>query len=174
MAQWETARLEAEARLRLFSSPSSSAATSATTIIPIDNADNPNDVDKEPVDVFLRMWNSDVGKSFRNQNPVILALTNGEESGEAEASPSSCNTKQSSALTVSDVDETVKEERVKEEEERDEREEAESRREDETFQFYLDLAGGDDDLGLFQTNHQSCYSFFGSELSEVSLDNDPF
>ncbi|OMO78727.1 hypothetical protein CCACVL1_14161 [Corchorus capsularis] len=54
MAQWESARLEAEARLSkeslLFNSPSSSW--------------------KPDTDYFLRLWNSEVGESFRKLNGV--------------------------------------------------------------------------------------------------------
>ncbi|KAK6162402.1 hypothetical protein DH2020_002243 [Rehmannia glutinosa] len=57
MAQWETARLEAEARLSretLLLIPSSSLV-------------------KSEADYFLRLWNSEVGETFRN-------LKNGEQS----------------------------------------------------------------------------------------------
>ncbi|OMP00442.1 hypothetical protein COLO4_12681 [Corchorus olitorius] len=54
MAQWESARLEAEARLSkeslLFNPPSSSG--------------------KPDSDYFLRLWNSEVGESFRKLNGV--------------------------------------------------------------------------------------------------------
>ncbi|KAE9445269.1 hypothetical protein RHGRI_001607 [Rhododendron griersonianum] len=52
MAQWESARLEAEARLSkesLFLNPPPSSGTPSS-------------------DYFLRIWNSEVGESFRNVN----------------------------------------------------------------------------------------------------------
>ncbi|KAK7274498.1 hypothetical protein RIF29_15590 [Crotalaria pallida] len=56
MAQWESARLEAEARLSRESSL-------------FNNNPNPNSVvgsDKTASDYFLRIWNSEVGESFRS------------------------------------------------------------------------------------------------------------
>ncbi|XP_042503964.1 transcription factor MYB17-like isoform X2 [Macadamia integrifolia] len=60
MAQWESARLEAEARLSkesfLIPNPnpsSSSLSTSGSEVL-------------DPSDYFLRMWNSEVGESFRS------------------------------------------------------------------------------------------------------------
>ncbi|XP_077225716.1 transcription factor MYB17-like [Tasmannia lanceolata] len=63
MAQWENARLEAEARLSreresLLIFPSQSDPLHPTLTPP--NNSNP--------DVFLRIWNSDVGESFRRIN----------------------------------------------------------------------------------------------------------
>ncbi|KAL1830290.1 hypothetical protein DCAR_0209730 [Daucus carota subsp. sativus] len=54
MAQWETARLEAESRLSKESS----------LVIP------PSHTTKPDADFFLRMWKSEVGDSFRNLNKV--------------------------------------------------------------------------------------------------------
>ncbi|CAL5340060.1 hypothetical protein CsSME_00023950 [Camellia sinensis var. sinensis] len=66
MAQWESARLEAEARLSKESS-----------------LFNPTSFGRTSSDYFLRMWNSEIGESFRNihkgnknsacQSPVSLA-----------------------------------------------------------------------------------------------------
>nr|AGN52097.1 MYB-related transcription factor [Salvia miltiorrhiza]AGN52207.1 MYB-related transcription factor [Salvia miltiorrhiza] len=75
MAQWETARLEAEARLSkesmfLASSSPPGAATSR----------NP-----EGGDYFLRLWNSEVGETFRKLRK--------EASGRTDESPSSSSTK---------------------------------------------------------------------------------
>ncbi|XP_051132364.1 transcription factor MYB17 [Andrographis paniculata] len=51
MAQWESARLEAEARL-------SKESLNLT----------PSSADKSEGDYFLRLWNSEVGETFRNYN----------------------------------------------------------------------------------------------------------
>jgi transcription factor MYB, plant len=62
MAQWETARLEAEARLSLLSS------TSATTIVTSATASSSSSTvapEHAAPDIFLRLWNSEVGDSFR-------------------------------------------------------------------------------------------------------------
>uniref|UniRef100_A0ACD5YM50 Uncharacterized protein n=2 Tax=Avena sativa TaxID=4498 RepID=A0ACD5YM50_AVESA len=72
MAQWETARLEAEARLSLLSS-SSSSATAATTASTTSGSSSSTAADAgdagKPSDVFLRLWNSDIGSSFRKVAP---------------------------------------------------------------------------------------------------------
>ncbi|CAL5020634.1 unnamed protein product [Urochloa decumbens] len=82
MAQWETARLEAEARLSLSllasSSSSSSggamAATAATTSASASSsastffAADKSAAAARPVDVFLRLWSSDIGDAFRRRN----------------------------------------------------------------------------------------------------------
>ncbi|CAD6250110.1 unnamed protein product [Miscanthus lutarioriparius] len=71
MAQWETARLEAEARLSLLatSSSSSSGATAATAAATSASSSS-SAVDlkaccSKPGDIFLRLWSSDIGDSFR-------------------------------------------------------------------------------------------------------------
>ncbi|KAK1418704.1 hypothetical protein QVD17_27850 [Tagetes erecta] len=56
MAQWESARLEAEARLSM---ESSILLASSTPLPP---------VKKTNTDYFLRIWHSEVGNSFRNIN----------------------------------------------------------------------------------------------------------
>ncbi|XP_076888391.1 transcription factor MYB17-like [Bidens hawaiensis] len=56
MAQWESARLEAEARLSM---ESSILLTPSTPLPPIKKTDT---------DYFLKIWHSDVGNSFRNFN----------------------------------------------------------------------------------------------------------
>jgi transcription factor MYB, plant len=60
MAQWETARLEAEARLSLLSSSATTTTTSATGSSSSSAADH-----AAAPDIFLRLWNSEVGESFR-------------------------------------------------------------------------------------------------------------
>ncbi|KAD3069132.1 hypothetical protein R6Q59_016877 [Mikania micrantha] len=75
MAQWESARLEAEARLSM-ESLSFSLLTS------------PNNVTN--TDYFLRVWNSEVGESFRKGKPVCF-------------SPASQATASSTTTTVTDM-----------------------------------------------------------------------
>ncbi|GAU49574.1 hypothetical protein TSUD_179880 [Trifolium subterraneum] len=60
MAQWESARLEAEARLSIESSHFNN------------NNNNPNSITKtdSSSDYFLRIWNSEVGDAFRNVNKI--------------------------------------------------------------------------------------------------------
>jgi transcription factor MYB, plant len=64
MAQWETARLEAEARLSVLAAASFSShgAATATTTSASSTAGAAGD---EPADVYLRLWSSDIGDSFR-------------------------------------------------------------------------------------------------------------
>ena len=70
MAQWETARLEAEARLSLRSS-SAAAATVTTTSGSSASTAAAADAAAKPSDVFLRLWNSDIGSSFRKVTPPV-------------------------------------------------------------------------------------------------------
>ena len=63
MAQWEAARLEAEARLSLLSS---SAATTVTSATAASSSSSTAAAEHEAApDIFLRLWNSAVGESFR-------------------------------------------------------------------------------------------------------------
>eukprot|EP00253_Pinus_taeda_P018542 PITA_18542 len=71
-AQWENARLEAEARLSreslLMSSISASSyRTNKPITMPEDNA---------PTDYFLRIWNSEAGKAFRKECSIIKKSCN--------------------------------------------------------------------------------------------------
>ncbi|RCV34701.1 LOW QUALITY PROTEIN: hypothetical protein SETIT_7G179800v2 [Setaria italica] len=61
MAQWETARLEAEARLSLLSSSAATTLTSAAAAA----ASSSTAAEHAAPDIFLRLWNSEVGESFR-------------------------------------------------------------------------------------------------------------
>uniref|UniRef100_A0ACD5UD15 Uncharacterized protein n=1 Tax=Avena sativa TaxID=4498 RepID=A0ACD5UD15_AVESA len=63
-AQWETARLEAEARLSMLST-TSAATTSVTASSSSSTAEH--GADAPPSDVFLRLWNSEVGDTFRRK-----------------------------------------------------------------------------------------------------------
>ncbi|KAL5215521.1 hypothetical protein ABZP36_006922 [Zizania latifolia] len=72
MAQWETARLEAEARLSLLSgttslagTTSSVAASSSSSSTVAAGADHASDASP---DIYLRLWNSEVGDSFRKSS----------------------------------------------------------------------------------------------------------
>lgn len=76
MAQWESARLEAEARLSLES-----------TLL------NPPSKGRSEPDLFLRLWNSDVGKTFRKVNK-------GEEASQSPDSSSSTKCGSLSGMTT--------------------------------------------------------------------------
>ncbi|GJN21696.1 hypothetical protein PR202_gb09199 [Eleusine coracana subsp. coracana] len=69
MAQWETARLEAEARLSLLAAASSSsgAATAATTTSASSSSTLGGAAGDKPADIYLRLWSSDIGDSFRKK-----------------------------------------------------------------------------------------------------------
>ncbi|PUZ48180.1 hypothetical protein GQ55_7G225200 [Panicum hallii var. hallii] len=63
MTQWETARLEAEARLSLLSSSATTTIASATAA---SSSSSTAAAEHEAApDIFLRLWNSAVGESFR-------------------------------------------------------------------------------------------------------------
>jgi myb proto-oncogene protein len=67
-AQWENARLEAEARLSRESllMSSNSAAGYHTNNSTVETTTMPND--NPPADYFLKIWNSEAGKAFRKEN----------------------------------------------------------------------------------------------------------
>ncbi|CAN6276402.1 unnamed protein product [Urochloa humidicola] len=71
MAQWETARLEAEARLSLLSS--SAATTTATSAAAAASSASSTAADHAAPDIFLRLWNSEVGASFRGSAQGVAA-----------------------------------------------------------------------------------------------------
>ncbi|KAG0534954.1 hypothetical protein BDA96_04G324100 [Sorghum bicolor] len=80
MAQWETARLQAEARLSLLATASSSsgATATATTAAATTSASSSSTVDlkaccAKPADIFLRLWSSDIGDSFRRSRKTAAA-----------------------------------------------------------------------------------------------------
>ncbi|WOL06061.1 hypothetical protein Cni_G14793 [Canna indica] len=137
MAQWESARLEAEARLSreslLFCGRSTPAATSS---IPADNAVEHEAALLPPApepDFFLRIWNSDVGAAFRRRSPDC-------------AESKSCVTiaPPPTAPAGMDVDSSGSNEILPEESS------------DEAYQLYLDFAG--DDLGLLHGQFSSLFS----------------
>ncbi|KAK8969226.1 Protein ODORANT1 [Platanthera guangdongensis] len=163
MAQWESARLEAEARLSresiLFSSSAAAALSAADHCTAA--AEEEAMSAKPESDFFLRMWNSEVGDSFRKplmrcavetpvppaegtpDPPAATASVEGEckscvsAGGEAPSGPDSSSSNM--------VDETS----------------------EETYQIYLNLAG--DELSLFH-GHVGGFSLFSADLSDVFLD----
>ncbi|CAL9780968.1 unnamed protein product [Musa acuminata subsp. burmannicoides] len=173
MAQWESARLEAEARLSresLFAHSASAAAAAAVT----NPAVNLPPLKPEP-DFFLRIWNSEIGDAFRK---TATSATD-------ESSPESSFTRQSSAAAVKTEPPPAA------------REETESKScvtgggppvvagmddssgsnevvddvSEESYQLYLDFGSGDDDLGLFGGQVGAFSSLFSSDLNvETSLD----
>ncbi|EAZ31445.1 hypothetical protein OsJ_15582 [Oryza sativa Japonica Group] len=64
MAQWETARLEAEARLSLLSG-TTSVATASVAASSSSSSTAAGGGAEAPQDIYLRLWNSEVGDSFR-------------------------------------------------------------------------------------------------------------
>ncbi|KAL6903767.1 hypothetical protein ACP4OV_004580 [Aristida adscensionis] len=64
MAQWETARLEAEARLSLL--PSSATTVTSVTASSSTSSTVAGAAEHAAPDIFLRLWNSEVGESFRS------------------------------------------------------------------------------------------------------------
>ncbi|KAK3144148.1 hypothetical protein QOZ80_4AG0309350 [Eleusine coracana subsp. coracana] len=99
MAQWETARLEAEARLSLLSSSATSASASSSSSA----ADHHHTAALEP-DIFLRLWNSEVGESFRirgaaaqppHHQPALVAAPGDDHS-------SAVSTTNNAAATMAD------------------------------------------------------------------------
>ncbi|KAK1289169.1 Transcription repressor MYB5 [Acorus calamus] len=79
MAQWESARLEAEARLSRESM--------------LFSCIDPQQQQQSVVDIFLRIWNSEIGESFRT--PIAASVK-----AEAE-SPALSSSKRDSTVTVS-------------------------------------------------------------------------
>ncbi|CAM0945061.1 unnamed protein product [Alopecurus aequalis] len=88
MAQWETARLEAEARLSLLSS-SSAAATATTTSGSSSSTGADAGAAAKPSDVFLRLWDSDIGSSFRKVTPLVSVKEEAVLPGEYDSSAAS-------------------------------------------------------------------------------------
>ncbi|KAF0893696.1 hypothetical protein E2562_029376 [Oryza meyeriana var. granulata] len=93
MAQWETARLEAEARLSLLSSTTSAttasvAASSSSSSTVAAGADHGAEA---PPDIYLRLWNSEVGDSFRKSalSAAREAAAHGSDEGVVPVSAAS-------------------------------------------------------------------------------------
>ncbi|KAF8768805.1 hypothetical protein HU200_007368 [Digitaria exilis] len=70
MAQWETARLEAEARLSLAAASSSPTGTTTTSV---SSSSAVAEKDPKAADIFLRLWSSDIGDSFRRRKATEAA-----------------------------------------------------------------------------------------------------
>ncbi|XP_020083824.1 myb-related protein Myb4 [Ananas comosus] len=165
MAQWESARLEAEARLSreslLFSSSAAAAAASAASVGARNESDSPPHSNAEP-DFFLRMWNSEIGDAFRKpvsgDSSIADAAVKVETPAREETESKSCVSVAAAAAAAAvggrgddssgsnEVEETS---------------------EEETYDLYLDFGG--DDLGVF-SGHLGSFSLFGSDLAEASLD----
>ncbi|PKU76346.1 Myb-related protein Myb4 [Dendrobium catenatum] len=147
MAQWESARLEAEARLSresiLFSSTSSAPADS-------EPADDSLTAGKPETDFFLRIWNSEVGDAFRKPLPTLhSAAEQVVDDATAPTAESKCCASAGvevpsghDSSSSNEVDETS----------------------DETYQLYLNLAG--DELGLFH-GQMGSFSLFSTDLNDV-------
>ncbi|KAG6524412.1 hypothetical protein ZIOFF_014321 [Zingiber officinale] len=142
MAQWESARLEAEARLSreslLFS-----ASAAAVSSSPVSAADAGLASSSRPEDFFLRIWNSDVGAAFRQRRPP------------EEAESKSCVTfGPPPAAAGMDVDSSGSNDVAAEE------------LSDEAYQLYLDFAG--DDLGIL---HGQLSTLFAADLNDSCFDS---
>nr|WLQ69611.1 MYB protein [Zingiber officinale] len=142
MAQWESARLEAEARLSreslLFS-----ASAAAVSSSPVSAADAGLASSSRPEDFFLRIWNSDVGAAFRQRRPP------------EEAESKSCVTfGPPPAAAGMDVDSSGSNDVATEE------------LSDEAYQLYLDFAG--DDLGIL---HGQLSTLFAADLNDSCFDS---
>ncbi|KAG0453918.1 hypothetical protein HPP92_025222 [Vanilla planifolia] len=153
MAQWESARLEAEARLSreclLFSS-SSAATASAEPDAAADQLEA-----KPDTDFFLRIWNSEVGDSFRKPltrraaeatpPAVAVPLTEVECKSCVSVGGEVPSGQDSSSSNEVDVETS-----------------------EETYQLYLNLAG--DELGGLISGHLGGISLFPADLNDVFLD----
>ncbi|KAL6651108.1 hypothetical protein ACP70R_010033 [Stipagrostis hirtigluma subsp. patula] len=73
MAQWEAARLEAEARLSLVPS-STTTTTTLTSVTASSSTSSAAGAEHAAPDIFLRLWNSEVGESFRGSAQGRLLL----------------------------------------------------------------------------------------------------
>lgn len=126
MAQWESARLEAEARLSreslLFSTITSSP--------------------KQEPDIFLRMWNSEVGDAFRK------AAVKTEESSSTKNTSSAVTASAAAATESSSTNEAME-------------------IEDETYRMYLDFTG--EELGIFHGQLGS-FSLFSTDMKDEGFD----
>lgn len=143
MAQWESARLEAEARLSRESLLFSASAT-AVSSSPASAADaGPASSSSQPEDFFLRIWNSDVGTAFRKRRPP------------EEAESKSCVTfGPPPAAAGMDVDSSGSNDVATED------------LSDEAYQLYLDFAG--DDLGII---HGQLSALFAADLNDSCFDS---
>ncbi|XP_074567630.1 transcription factor MYB17-like isoform X2 [Curcuma longa] len=144
MAQWESARLEAEARLSreslLFSASATAVSSSPASAADAGSASSSS---SRPEDFFLRIWNSDVGAAFRQRRPP------------EETESKSCVTFGPPPATAGmDVDSSGSNDVPTEE------------LSDEAYQLYLDFAG--DDLGIL---HGQLSALFAADLNDSCFDS---
>ncbi|KAL5208795.1 hypothetical protein ABZP36_033230 [Zizania latifolia] len=156
MPQWETSRLEAEKSLSLSSSGAAATTitnTTATTSASSSSTSGPVAATAAtPADVFLRLWNSDIGDSFRKLSAAAAAGT-GSPPPPVDATKDMV--KQEAALPGDDSSAASNE--VEAAEAMDE------------YQMFLDFAG--EELGLFHGRYGG-FSLFPpiDVLVEASLD----
>ena len=156
MAQWETARLEAEARLSLLAAASSSSGATSTAAATTTTSASSSSTcaagaekaaASKPADIFLRLWSSDIGDSFRRRTAAPPAPVKRKDDAavikqEARAQPGPADDDSSAASS-----EAL-----------------------EVYQMFLDFAG--EELGLFHGRHGG-FSLFPPHddvLAEASLD----
>jgi myb proto-oncogene protein len=153
MAQWETARLEAEARLSVLASSCSSGATATTTTSASSSstfaAGGEKASSNKPADIFLRLWSSDIGDSFRRKTAATPAPVRRKDDvvmikKEALALPAP-GEDPSAASNEMEVAEALEE-----------------------YQMFLDFAG--EELGLFHGRYGGFSLFPPLEVLEASLD----
>jgi transcription factor MYB, plant len=116
MAQWETARLEAEARLSLLAAATTTSAPSSSSVGAAGDA---------PADIFLRLWSSDIGDSFRkaaasvkeSSDAVAVIKQERQQAAPRDESSAASNNEMEVAMAL------------------------------EEYQMFLDLAG--EELGMF-------------------------
>ncbi|KAJ3680358.1 hypothetical protein LUZ60_016636 [Juncus effusus] len=151
MAQWETARLEAEARLSreslLFSTNAIADGSGGTTDTTTDNNKLCCESSQVETDYFLKIWNSKVGDAFRKRHvaPVVPAVkTEPEITDETDGKKAATGVDDSTGSN--EVEEAY----------------------DEAYRIYLEFAG--DELSLFHNHASEFASLFSSDLSEASFD----
>lgn len=164
MAQWETARLEAEARLSreslLFSATSntsSTADTSTTITTTMDNKSSTESLQAE-TDYFLRIWNSDIGDAFRKKtDAAVVPVVKAEPEMMEDTDSRNYNfaSGRGGISFAGFIDDSS-----------GSNEGADAQ--DEAYRIYLEFAG--DELSLFQSQLGGISALFSSDLSEASLD----
>jgi transcription factor MYB, plant len=164
MAQWETARLEAEARLSreslLFSANSntSSTADTSTTITTTTDDKSSTEAIQAESDYFLRIWNSEIGDAFRKKmNTCVVPKVKAEPeiTEETDSRNYNCSSGQGCISFTGFIDDSS-----------GSNEAADAQ--DEAYRIYLEFAG--DELSLFQSQIGSISALFSSDLSEASFD----
>ncbi|XP_020582524.1 transcription repressor MYB6-like [Phalaenopsis equestris] len=151
MTQWESARLEAEARLSreslLFSSASSAAVGGNISTTDSEPPDDSLLTAKPQSDFFLRIWNSEIGDAFRNPQRTLRAE---EATTTAPMTESKSCTSAGGEVPSGPPDSSSS----------NEVDEAS----DETYQLYLNLTG--DELGLFH-GQMGGFSLFSADLNDA-------